>query len=46
MKLKGGERDLFRARQGDYRIIYEVHDDEIIVMVVKVGHRRHVYAGL
>ncbi len=36
-KLSGQER--YRVRQGDYRIIYEINDDEIVVVVVKVGHR-------
>jgi len=40
-KLSAQERD--RVRQGAYRIIYEVKDDELIVTVVRVGHRRHVY---
>ena len=40
-KLSGQER--FRVRQGTYRIIYEIRDLELIVMVVKIGHRRDVY---
>ncbi len=40
-KLSGQER--FRVRQGVYRIIYEIKDKELIVTVVKVGHRRSVY---
>jgi mRNA interferase RelE/StbE len=40
-KLSGQER--YRVRQGVYRIIYEIHDDELIVFVVKVGHRKRVY---
>ncbi len=40
-KLSGQER--YRVRQGNYRIIYEINDDEIIVVVVKVGHRKDVY---
>jgi mRNA interferase RelE/StbE len=40
-KLSGQER--YRIRQGVYRIIYEVEDDLLIVTVVKVGHRKHVY---
>ncbi len=40
-KLSGQER--FRIRQGSYRIIYEIRDMELVVMVVKVGHRRDVY---
>lgn len=41
-KLSGQER--YRVRQGTYRIVYEIKDDEVLVIVVKVGHRRHVYA--
>lgn len=40
-KLSGQER--YRVRQGIYRIIYEIVDERLIVTVVKVGHRRHVY---
>ena len=40
-RLSGQER--YRVRQGDYRILYEIHDDVLIVMVVKIGHRRDVY---
>lgn len=40
-KLSG--EDKYRLRQGDYRILYEIVDDELIVTVVKVGNRRDVY---
>jgi mRNA interferase RelE/StbE len=40
-KLSGQEK--YRIRQGNYRIIYEIKDDEVVVVVVKVGHRRDVY---
>lgn len=40
-KLSARER--YRVRQGVYRIIYEVTDECLIVTVVKVGHRKHVY---
>jgi len=40
-KLSGEER--YRIRQGVYRIIYEVTDEHLVVTVVKVGHRKHVY---
>lgn len=33
----------FRVRAGDYRVVYEVDDERLIVHVVKVGHRRDVY---
>ena len=40
-KLSG--HDQYRIRQGHYRILYEIHDLKLIVVVVKVGHRRDVY---
>lgn len=40
-KLKGS--DFYRIRVGDYRIIYEVQDKRLIVLVVAVGNRRDIY---
>ena len=40
-KLKG--EDAYRIQVGDYRIIYEIEDDKIIVIVVSVGHRKDIY---
>ncbi len=40
---KRATEQLYRVRVGDCRIIYEVRDAELVVMVVKVGHRRDVY---
>ena len=40
-KLSG--LDAYRIRQGEYRIIYTIEDDRLVVNVVKVGHRRDVY---
>lgn len=40
-KLSGQER--YRVRQGVYRIIYEIVDDKLVVVVVRVGHRGEVY---
>ena len=40
-KLSAQEK--YRIRQGDYRILYQIIDDEVLVVVVKVGHRRDVY---
>jgi mRNA interferase RelE/StbE len=40
-KLSAQER--YRVRQGNYRILYTVLDAEVVVEVVKVGHRREVY---
>lgn len=41
-KLSGYD-DKYRVRQGAYRIVYSVSDVELVVCVVKVGHRREVY---
>ena len=38
-----GMRDTYRVRVGDYRVIYEIHDDVLLVLVIDVGHRRDVY---
>ena len=38
-----GPVDLWRVRVGDWRILYSISDRELIVMVVKVAHRREVY---
>lgn len=40
-KLSGQER--YRIRQGVYRIIYEVHDELLVITIVKIAHRKHVY---
>jgi mRNA interferase RelE/StbE len=41
VKLSGME--YYRVRQGDYRIVYEIQDDILIIIVVKIGHRREIY---
>lgn len=41
IKLSG--QNLYRIRQGLYRIIYEIKDKELVVQVIKVGHRSYVY---
>jgi mRNA interferase RelE/StbE len=43
-KLSGRER--YRIRQGAYRIVYSVEKDELVVYVVKIGHRKDVYRRL
>ena len=42
-KLSGAE--LYRMRQGIYRIVYEIHDEWIVVEVIRVSHRSEVYRG-
>ena len=42
-RLSGAE--LYRVRQGVYRITYEIHDEWIVVEVIRAGHRSEVYRG-
>ena len=41
--LKGALRGLRRLRVGDYRIVYELLDDELVILVIRVAHRREAY---
>ena len=43
VKKLSGEDDIYRILVGDYRIIYQIQDSVLVVLVVKVGHRRDVY---
>jgi len=44
-KMKGNN-SFHKVRSGDYRIIYEIHDDRLVILVVKIGHRKDVYERL
>ena len=41
IKLSGADK--YRVRQGIYRIIYEIRDEQLIISVIKIGHRSGVY---
>jgi mRNA interferase RelE/StbE len=41
VKLEGSE--LYRVRVGDYRIIYSIHDKELVVVIARVAHRKEAY---
>jgi mRNA interferase RelE/StbE len=41
-QLVGGSGE-WRVRTGDYRIVYEIHDGELLVLVLRLGHRRDIY---
>jgi mRNA interferase RelE/StbE len=38
-----GEEFVWRIRVGDYRIVYQVRDESLLVLLLKVGHRREIY---
>lgn len=43
-RLVGGAGE-WRVRSGDHRVVYEIRDDALVVLVLAVGHRREVYRG-
>ena len=38
-----GEHSLYRVREGEHRVIFQIEDDVLYVVVVKIGHRKDVY---
>ena len=42
-KLKGGLRDYWRVRVGDFRILYAIEDDRLVVCVVRIADRKEAY---
>ena len=38
-----GEKNLYRIRVGNYRIIYSIQDSRLLILIVKIGHRKDVY---
>jgi mRNA interferase RelE/StbE len=40
-KLSADEK--YRVRQGRYRIVYSIEDDQLVVFIIKIGHRKDVY---
>ena len=45
VKKLSGEKDIYRVRIGNYRVLYRIVDKVLVVVVVSVGHRREVYRG-
>lgn len=41
--LKGALAKAWRYRVGDYRILCEIQDDKVVIIVIRIGHRREVY---
>ncbi|MGP6174284.1 type II toxin-antitoxin system RelE family toxin [Corynebacterium sp. A21] len=44
-KLQGGEGE-YRLRVGSYRVIYDINDGELIILVLHLGHRKDIYRKL
>jgi mRNA interferase RelE/StbE len=43
IKALTADPGVYRLRVGDYRVLYEIHDDQVFVLVLAIGHRREVY---
>lgn len=43
---KLSSRELYRIRQGTYRIVYAIEDARLVIQIIKVTHRREVYRGM
>jgi len=39
----GGERDLYRLRVQEYRVVYEIMKDQVVIYILRLGHRKDVY---
>ena len=46
VKLLAGVPERWRIRVGVYRVVYTIEDDRLVVLVIKLGHRRDVYRSL
>ena len=38
-----GNNTFHKIRSGDYRILYEIHDDKLVILIIKIGHRKDIY---
>lgn len=42
-KKLSGQKDLYRIRVGDYRIVYQFNAGKLVILIVRVGHRKDIY---
>jgi len=45
-KLLHSDKQIYRLRSGDYRIIYQIKDDRLLLLVARVGNRKDIYKNL
>lgn len=43
IRLGGNFKGLWKLREGDYRIIYQIEKNKLIIYVVNIGHRKNIY---
>ena len=44
VKKLAAEADLYRIRIGEYRVVYQIRDRDLLILIVKIGHRREIYS--
>lgn len=45
-KLSGPDEDLYRLRVGSYRVIFKRENEKLLILVVRIGHRKEIYSSL
>lgn len=45
-KLKGNKQDYYRIRVGNYRVIYTINDNVLLVLIIRIGHRSEIYKNI
>jgi len=45
-KMLQQKKSLYRIRSGDYRIVYQIRQQQLVVLVVRIGHRKEIYKKL
>jgi mRNA interferase RelE/StbE len=43
VKKLQGKTDYYRIRSGDYRIVYQIKDDVLTILIIRIGHRKDIY---
>ncbi len=46
LTMMKGSNDFHKVRSGNYRIIYTIEEDRLVILIVKIGHRKDVYRNL
>lgn len=41
-----GNNPFHKIRVGNYRIVYDIHDDKLLILIIKIGHRKDIYRNL
>ena len=42
-RLQGTKEEIYRIRVGDYRVLYEIKENQLVIIVIRIAHRKNVY---